>query len=293
MTHPDAEVLAEFRAGLVTGRRGARISAHLAGCEHCTGLCGQLAEIPILLAAVPAPAMPDAVARRLEGVLAAETAKTDDSERAADPRPRDRTASPPRRRHRDFRSVTLRVLAPAAAAAIVLAAGGYGLSRIGGSSTSPQAAGSGSTTSSAATATAAPSAGVAGPANGANGASGAAARTGAGPEDETLLGLRVVTSRINYQRATLGPQLAGELRRVARNAAGAEVLASASVQGCVARVTHHTRPGNVKLVEKASFQSQPAIVIVALSGHHDDAWVTNADCDYVLATTTVPGTSTP
>jgi hypothetical protein len=287
VTHPDAEVLAEFRAGLVTGRRGARISAHLAGCGRCTGLCDQLAEIPILLAAVPAPAMPDAVARRLEGVLAAETAETDDSERAVDPRSRDRTASPPPRRHRDFRLVTLRVLAPAAAAAIVLAAGGYGLSRIGGSSTSSQPAGSGSTASSAATAAATPTGGVAGPANGAT------IRTGAGPEDEALLGLRVVTSRTDYQRATLGPQLAGELRRAARNAAGPQVLASVSVQGCVARVTRHTGPGNVKLVEKASFQRQPAIVIVALSGHHDDAWVTNADCDRVLATTTVPGTSTP
>jgi hypothetical protein len=285
MTHPDAEVLAEFRAGLVTGRRGARISAHLAGCERCTGLCDQLAEIPILLAAVPAPAMPDAVTRRLEGVLAAETARTDDPERAVDPRSRDRTASPPPRRHRDFRLVTLRVLAPAAAA-IVLAAGGYGLSRIGGSSTGSQAAGSGSTPPSAATA-AAPPAGVAGPANGAT------ARTGAGPEDEALLGLRVVTSRTDFRRATLGPQLAGELRRAARNAAGPQVLASVSVQGCVGRVTQHTRPGNVKLVEKARFQGQPAIVIVALSGHHDDAWVTNADCDHVLATTTVPGTSTP
>jgi hypothetical protein len=285
MTHPDAEVLAEFRAGLVTGRRGARISSHLAGCERCTGLCDQLAEIPVLLAAVPAPAMPDAVARRLEGVLAAETAKTDDSERAVDPRSRDRTARPAPRRHRNFRLVSLRVLAPAAAAAIVLAAGGYGLSRIGGSSTGPQAAGSGSTASSAATA-APPSAGVAGPANGAT------ARTGAGPED-ALLGLRIVSSQTNYRRATLGPQLAGELRRAARNAAGPQVLAPVSVQQCVEQVTQHARPGNVKLVEKARFQDQPAIVIVALSGHHDSAWVTNAGCDHVLATTTVPGTSTP
>lgn len=284
MTHPDAEVLAEFRAGLVTGRRGARVSAHLAGCERCTGLCDQLAEVPILLAAVPAPAMPDAVARRLEGVLAAETAKTDDSERAVDPRSRDRAASPPPRRHRDFRLVTLRVLAPAAAA-IVLAAGGYGLSRIGGGSTRPQAASTRSTTSSAAAVP--PPAGVAGPANGATD------RTGGGPEEEALHGLRVVTSRTNYQRATLEPQLADELLRAARNAAGPQALASVSVQGCVGRVTQHTTAGNVKLVEKARFQGQPAIVIVALSGHHYDAWLTNADCDQVLATTTVPGTSTP
>ena len=39
MTHPDSEVLAEFRAGLITGRHGARISAHLAACDRCTGVC--------------------------------------------------------------------------------------------------------------------------------------------------------------------------------------------------------------------------------------------------------------
>ena len=70
MTHPDSEVLAEFRAGLITGRHGARISAHLAACERCAGLCDQLAEISALLAAVPAPAMPDGrgpAARRRTG----------------------------------------------------------------------------------------------------------------------------------------------------------------------------------------------------------------------------------
>jgi hypothetical protein len=285
MTHPDAAVLAEFRAGLVTGRHGARISAHLAGCERCAGLCDQLAEISVLLAAVPAPAMPVAVGRRLEGVLAAEAAKTDDSERAVDPRSRDRTASRRPRRHRDFRLVSLRVLAPAAAATIVLAAGGYGLSRIGSSSTGSEAAGSGSTASSAAAAP--PAAGAAEPADGAT------ARTGAGPEFEAPLGLRVVVSGTDYQRATLGSQLAGELRQAARNAAGPEVLASVSVKGCVVRVTQHTRPGTVRLVERARFQGQPAMVIVAVSGHRDDAWVTTEDCASILATTTVPGTSTP
>jgi hypothetical protein len=282
MTHPDAEVLAEFHAGLVTGRHGALISAHLADCERCAGLCDQLAEISVLLAAVPAPAMPDAVTRRLEGVLAAEAGRTGDSERAVDPRSRDRTISPGPRRHWNFRPVTLRVLAPAAAV-IVLAAGGYGLSRIGSSSTSSQAAGSGSTTSSAA----APAGGGAGPDNGAT------ARPSAGPEIEAPAAFRVVTSRTDYQRATLGPQLAGELRRAAQHTAGPQALASVSVQGCVVRVTQRTKPGTVKLVETARFQGQKAIVIVAVSGHHDDAWVTNAGCDDILATTTVPGTSTP
>src|SRR5947207_8941171 len=75
MTHPDTDVLAEFRAGLITGWRGARITAHLAGCERCTALDQQLAGVRSLLASVPAPAMPDSVAQRLDTVLAAEVAQ--------------------------------------------------------------------------------------------------------------------------------------------------------------------------------------------------------------------------
>ena len=77
MTHLDTDVLAEFRAGLITGRRGARIAAHLAGCGRCTLLDEQLAGVRSLLASVPAPAMPDSVARRLDTVLAAEVAQRD------------------------------------------------------------------------------------------------------------------------------------------------------------------------------------------------------------------------
>src|SRR5690242_16313147 len=72
MAHLDAEVLAEFRAGLIAGRRGAKITAHLTGCDRCTALDDQLAGVSALLAAVPRPAMPDSVARRLDAVLAAE-----------------------------------------------------------------------------------------------------------------------------------------------------------------------------------------------------------------------------
>jgi hypothetical protein len=275
MTHPDSEVLAEFRAGLVTGRRGARISAHLAACERCSGLCDQLAEISALLAAVPAPAMPEAVAQRLDGVLAAEAAQRDSSERAVDPRSPDRARSPQPGRHWDFRLVALRVLAPAAAV-VVLAAGGYSLSRLGGSSTASEA--SGSAASSAATAAALPQARAAEP---------SASRHSV----VVPLAIDVVTSRTNYQRATLRRQLADEMQRHARGAAGSQGPASAPVEECVLRVTAGTKPGTVKLVEKAHFEGWPAIVIVAVSGHHYAAWVTNTGCSAILARTTLPGTS--
>ena len=300
MTHPDPDVLAEFRAGLGTGRRRARIASHLASCERCTGLSDQLGEIPALLAAAPAPAMPDAVAQRLESVLAAEVAQRDSSERtvgdpahdrAHDPAhdlahqgARHRARSPRPHRHWDFRLVALRVLAPAAGV-LVLAAGGYGLSRIGGGSTSSVAAGS-----EAASAASSARAGAAAAAP----SSAATSRPQAAPF-EPAARFGVVTSPTNYLRATLAQQLKHELQRYARAAGTAPELAPGPVKECVLRVTAGISPVSLVLVEKAYYQGQPANVIVAARGDGDQAWVTTPACsagsDYVLDTTTLPGTS--
>lgn len=277
MTHPESGALAEFRAGLVTGRRRASIASHLESCDHCAGLSDQLGEIPVLLAAAPAPAMPDDVARRLDLVLAAEAAKRDSSERAVDDSPAHRPASPGPRRRWDFRLVTQRILVPAAAV-VVLAAGGFGLSRVIGSSPSSSTASG----SEAAPAASAPRSEL-------------PSRSGAHPAIESPLNFPVVNSGINYRRATLAQQLETELQRQAHSAAGPQVLASGSLKGCVQRVTQGTRPGTLALVERARFQGQPAIVIVAVSDGHDAAWVTAPGCSassaHVLATATLPGTS--
>ena len=295
MTHPDPDVLAEFRAGLGTGRRRARIASHLAACERCTGLSDQLGEIPALLAAAPAPAMPDAVAQRLESVLAAQVAQRDSSERTVgDPshdRAHDRAHQGARHRARsprpgrgwDFRLVALRVLAPAAGV-LVLAAGGYGLSRIGGSSTSSVAAGS-----EAASAASRAQAGAA-----AAPSSAATSRPEAAPL-EPAARFGVVTSATDYRRATLPQQLKRELQRYARPAGSVQELAPGPVKECVLRVTAGINPVSLVLVEEAYYQGQPANVIVAARGDHDAAWVTTPTCsagsDYVLDTTTLPGTS--
>ena len=287
MTHPDSEVLAEFRAGIITGRRGARISAHLAACDRCTGVCDQLAEISALLAAVPASAMPDAVAQRLDSALAAEAGQRDPAERAVDPRSPDRATSPPPRRHWDFRLVALRVLAPAAAV-VLLAAGGYGLSRIGSGSTSSVAAGS----EAAQAASSAPAGAAAVPSSAARSEHGAVPAVG-GPVE-----FGVVTSKTNYLRATLRQQLERELRLHPSAAPGSpQELAPSSLRGCVLLATKGISPVTLLLVEKAQFQGQPANVIVAVSGDHDMAWVTTPACsgggEHILATTTLPGTSAP
>jgi hypothetical protein len=282
MTHPESGVLAEFRAGLVTGRRQASIASHLEACDRCAGLSDQLGEIPVLLAAAPSPAMPDDVARRLDLVLAAEAAKRDSSERTVDDSPAHRPASPGPRRRWDLRLVTQRILVPAAAV-VVLAAGGFGLSRVTGSSSS----------SSATSGSAAAPATAARPASGTAAARSEATR--GSPAIKAPLNFPVVNSGINYLRATLAQQLETELQRHTRPGAGPQVVVSGSLKGCVLRVTQGTRPGTVALVDSARFQGQPAIVIVAVSGHHDVAWVTAPSCsassDHVLATATLPGTS--
>src|SRR5579864_8922879 len=121
--HLDADVLAEYRAGLITGRRRRAIAAHLAGCTQCAAAGEQLAELSALLAAVPSPAMPDSVAQRLDTVLAAEVARRDDAERAGVNRSRDRKRAPRPARRPTPRFLTMRVLAPAGAALAILAAG--------------------------------------------------------------------------------------------------------------------------------------------------------------------------
>jgi hypothetical protein len=280
MTHPDPDVLAEFRAGLVPGRPGARISAHLSACEHCASLCGELAEISALLAAIPPAAIPDQVAHQLDDVLAAEVARRDKSEQAVVHRTIPRPSSPPSRRHRDLRLVTLRVLAPAAAV-VVLAAGGYGLSRLAGRP--------------AATA-----------------ASRAAAATVAPPRSTTLTsplrlrpdaipatgaGFQLVSSQTDYRRANLLPQVRQEVQRSARAALGPQEPAPASVKACVHRLTQGVSPGTVVLAETAYFQGQHALVIVAAAGARDVAWVTTVSCSGsgadLLDETTFAGTSAP
>jgi hypothetical protein len=173
MTHPDTDLLAEFRAGLIAGRRGRRIGAHVAGCDRCAALGDRLAGVSALLAGVPPPVMPPGVARRLDAVLAAEAERKAGPGRAGGDGLAGRAAGARPARRRGFRRVQVRLLAPAA---VVLAAAGYGLSQIGrGPSPAPSPA---------------PRAALMRPAR----------------------YLSVVTTGTDYQRATIRQQLEAELR---------------------------------------------------------------------------------
>jgi hypothetical protein len=293
MTHPDTDVLAEFRAGLITGRRGARITAHLAGCEQCTAVDGQLAGVRTLLASVPAPAMPDSVAQRLDTVLAAEVAQREavqgeaaqrnSAERASSDGTREHPA--PRRPggNRGFRLLTLRVLAPAAAV-VVLAAGGYGLSRINlGSSTESAASSSAGGAARAVTPSAAGSARVAGPAQG----------TVPRVHGITPANFSLVTGHRNLTRANLAQQVRAEL--LVPDSARTTTTPQSQLRGCVGKLAGgHT----LELVESVRYEGRPATLIVARAGAADTAWIAARDCSatnrHVLARTTLlPGISGP
>jgi hypothetical protein len=287
--HPESDVLAEFQAGLVTGRRRASIASHLATCDLCAGLSDQLDQISPLLAAAPLLVMPDDVARRLDLALAAEAAQRHSSERAVADHPAPRASRPGPRRRWDLRLVTQRILLPAAAV-VVLAAGGFGLSRITGTSSTSSAAAGSEAVPEATAAAPVPSA-AAEPANGIT------SRSGILPAIEAPVYFQVENSGTDYLRATLRQQLLVELQRQAESPAGPQTLASGSLKGCVLLVTRGTVPGTLTLVERAHFQGQPVIVIVAVSGHLQQAWVAAAGCssssDDILATAALPGTSSP
>jgi hypothetical protein len=277
MSHPDSDVLAEYREGLISGRRGARITAHLAACDQCAALGDQLAEVSILLASAPVPVMPDSAARRLDTVLAAEAAQRHDAERTGAGASRDRAGHRRPARRGRWRLVTVRVLAPAAAV-VALAALGFGLSRIGGPTNSGVA-------SSAAGSAPAPSAAAraAAPVNAPE------SHTGGGIERRLPPTLRVRNSPTSYQRSTLRSQIEHELRAPA----GPPGAPSAQIMGCVSRVT--AGRGTPVLVENARFQGQPAIVIVASRQGSGTVWVTAPGCSATSDTVldTQSGISTP
>jgi hypothetical protein len=287
MTHLDTDVLAEFRAGLITGRRGARITAHLGGCARCTALDEQLAGVRSLLASIPAPAMPDSVAQRLDAVLAAEVAQRDAvqenrAERAGGDGAREPSA--PRRPggNRGFRLLTLRVLAPAAAV-VVLAAGGYGLSRVNlGSSTES------STSAGSAAQGAAPTAAASAKSGGSVNAPNAGPTRGAlsRPQGITAAGITVVTGHANLSHADLGQQVRAELNVPA--SARTTRAATSTERGCVLGLIGHHQ---LELVESVLFEGSPATLVVARTGARDMAWLAAPDCSathrHVLDTTSL------
>jgi hypothetical protein len=279
--HCDADVLAEFREGLLGRRRSARIRTHLAGCARCASLFGQLAGVTALLAGTPEPVLPDELAVRLDAALAAESghgAAADGAVpegavpeggragRAGHGRRRGRRLAPGRAAGPPgpWRATALRA-ASVTAAVIVIAGGGYGVARLlqGG------AGGMSAPASRPALGPLSPGAGPAPP----NGGSGAGRNIGVRPGQSLVIssGTDYVPSRLAAQaEAVLALHSAGAGGRVGL---GGEP-ASAAMSGCVRAVADRT--GRF-LVDRARYQGRQAIVILQ-GGQPGHVWVVSPSC---------------
>ena len=150
--HISAEKLARFRDGDLSRAGARRVAAHLAGCAVCQADADALAGLPALLAGTQLPPMPDHLAARIETALVTESAHRAAGSPAVHPARRaGRRSGVPRwvvtddqaKRHTRPSGPARRILATAAAIAVI-GGGGYALVSSLGGSTSTTASGTSS-----------------------------------------------------------------------------------------------------------------------------------------------------
>ena len=318
--HVGAKTLARYRQGDLTARRNARIGAHLARCARCRARSEDLAGVTTLLASVHPPPIPQHLTARIQAALATEAAtraarpgeqaRPEKVAAAAAPagtepggtgpagtgpaanghHPRQETPRHGRRPRLPRLGPAVALRALAAAAAVVLLAGGvYELTQHGANSTSSSSAGS-------------PAAGpgVPAPARQSRGAPAAGPalpyQHAGGPASITA-----VMSGTDYTRGNLSGQVAAQLARSGRSAAAAGANAAGPEQthspaavpggraatfgdipvpalaGCVNRIA---AGGRVLLVDVARYQGEPATIIVTqpAAGGPEQIWVVGPGC---------------
>lgn len=324
--HADEATLAAFREELLSARKAAQVSAHLAACPQCAALEAQLAEVTSVLHRATAPPMPDALTARIEAAIAAEaaaraagTASVTAAVPAAVPAVpvaagRDGTRSLNGRRtgdtaerHKGWRGhdrswLALRVAAVTAAVAVI-AGGGYGVSQLlsGGG---PAMTGAASSAASGAGA-GAPNIKVKGPVPGIS-AGGSNARSGTGSSTHSNAGTflpLVISSGTNYQPSRLGAQASAVLAHLAKqksataqpvpNMAPAQNQATLfpDLQSCLIHIGRGQQP---ELVDLAHFQGHPALIVVlpGTNGANPRALAVAPGCNgtiaHVLASAPLP-----
>jgi hypothetical protein len=270
--HIDADGIAEYRVGLITGRRAGEIVTHLAACPECASVGDRLVEVSTVLAAVPQLAIPDLVAVRLQAALDAEIAISAEKTSVAPARPRFRFPRLP----------SIRVLAPAAAAVTLLGGGAYLVSQLGNGSAAMS-----SSASAAGNAIPSSVSGSLAQRNAAQGNAEAGTDFGVGKDS-----FAVVSSGTDLRSATLTQQLTALWQ--ARSASHTS-MASVMVKACVQAVA---ADHPVKLVASARYDGAPATVVIIgqgvgylglIAGSHCSA--TNSD---IVARVVLPsGISTP
>ena len=143
--HADLDTLADLHAGALEDARAARVREHVADCPQCAAALAALDAVQGRLRSLPAPAMPTAVAARLDATLA--DLRSDRSASAAAPVPdqEDELALARARRGRRLS----RAIGAAAAAVVVIAAGGAVASIVRGGGTDTTASSAGGSAASA------------------------------------------------------------------------------------------------------------------------------------------------
>jgi hypothetical protein len=248
----------------------------------------RLSEVAAFLASVPVPALPDAVEARISAALVAEAASRADHVAPADgsrklgPSPararvgRHRGSSGPRRSSR------LRPgLAVGSLVGCLLFGGlGYVLSSLPSTAESSSAASAGSdagassaAASSAAGPAAVPSAAAPGPAYAAGpGSSFAVTMSGTKYQQTTLAGQVRTRLPANGGQETSGQTVPGAGQTApAASATSAAVVPSPALRGCVLHLTSGALP---RLVDRATYQGEPAYVIASSSR----VWVVGLGC---------------
>jgi hypothetical protein len=277
--HADAATLAAFREELLSARKAAQVSAHLAACPRCAALEAQLAEVTTLLNRATAPPMPDALTARIQAALAAEAAaRTPVTAPAPEPVPamsgaatHDGTRSSNGHRaggsagrRRGWRGhdrswLTLRVAAVTAAVAVI-AGGGYGVAQLlsGGSPAMNGAEGGG--------AAAAPNIRTlpgSGPHKSAGGNESVPGGFSGGGPNATAAQVR--SSGTNYQPATLGTQARTVLnqnhssRPIPLAPGPSQASLFPGLQRCLTHISNGQYP---QLADLAKYQGHPALIVV-------------------------------
>jgi hypothetical protein len=252
----------------------------------------RLSEVAAYLASVPVPVMPDAVETRIDAALAAEAAGS----HAPEPAPararvhsvqghsvrRHSVGRHRVRRHtvgrdsgdgRSRRDLLLRrpvVAAVSLVVCLLLAGLGFTLAHGGSPGPSPAAAPAAGTSSSSEARSSAAGASAAG-------SSAAAAEPAprasshrpqnAGSESSFL----VTASGTKYQRATLADQARARSASSASAGTAAGAAPSAALRGCVLHLTGGAMP---RLVDRATYQGEPAYVVVSSTR----VWVVGLGC---------------
>ncbi len=315
--HADAATLAAFREELLSRRRAAQVSAHLAACPRCAALDAQLAEVTVLLTHATAPPMPDTVTARIEMALAAEAAARGPAPVTVTGGPAG-TAAPGTAGHNGTRGTAgqdaargagsrrpgwtgrgwsrpgLRA-ATVAATVAVIAGGGYTVAQLlSGSPAVHGAAASGAAAPAARAKATLPRMSPGGIRSAPGNAAGGAVT---GP-------VRVVSSGTSYQPTQLAAQASALLKELARNthspANPGPALATppngytANFPNLHACVAHVAGAQHALFVDVARFQGHPALVIVlpATHGTHPRAVVVAPGCTAttarILATAALP-----